>query len=150
MIWECVSEDLFTECNITECIIVYCCIVAIIVVCCVCWLCKDVSPCHQNIQHQINQAIEESKPESFFGETVPADKELIKSGLSVTDVEEEYLSDDDALVVDFNNNVDVNYKSGVTRGIDVMFDYSNRFIEDQLSGSRIYAVPPLSGLSVCR
>ena len=69
--------------------------------------------------------------EPFFGENIPANPELIKSGLSEVYTDEGYVD-------------------CVHKGVETMFDYSDRFIEAQMLASRIYVLPPYqSGEVVC-
>jgi hypothetical protein len=72
--------------------------------------------------------------EHFFGENIPANPDLIRSGLSV-----EHPDD----------------KGGVKycahEGVETLFDYSNRFIDEQLEASRIFILPPSQpGEIMCR
>lgn len=67
--------------------------------------------------------------EPFFGENIPAPRVLTRPSLMVRDDGEE----------------------DVQKGVDTMFDYSNRFLDAQLEASRIPVLPPTQpGEIVCR
>lgn len=94
-----------------------------LVLCVICVLCVNIVPYYPNtLQKDLDETVLQNLDgiENFFGENIPASPVLIRADLAVNDK---------------------GHKC-VNRGVDTMFDYSNRFIDEQFDASRIYVLPP--------
>lgn len=94
----------------------------LLLICVVTW--TDIIQIKPRIKTKQTKSLSDVK-EHFFGENIPANPDLIRSGLAI-----EHPSPDGG----------VEYCAH--EGVEKLFDYSNRFIDSQFEASRIYVLPP--------